>query len=295
MWEQPVSALVDPGAFSEDLVMVLTRMDLESFLERNLDPTFTNARARIKDGDKTLGDWIPDALLKDLEEQKDVSLDLPIKEFEGLVPNKLIREVLGGALADTVEELIGKLPGGGGAIFGSLARSAGKLRARTEGWMSGNSGDAESGFSSQVRTLAQNSAESLKSRIIKRLQAPEHAEDLHVAKARIAARILELPLERYLSITDSVEDGVISAWIQRLVVHNLGRPEFQEALKSQCSSLLQREMKRSVGELVSAGRSAKKLKQRWALSLYPAASGFMQSEEFNRWLGMAMTASQSTS
>ena len=295
LWNQPLETIITPEELAQDFVLVLNRMNLEPLLDRNLPSMVTSARARIRDENESLQDWVPEELIASLKEHDDLRLNLPLDEFEGLIPNKLIREVLGGALADTVEELIEKFPGGGGAVLGKLARSAGKLRARTESWISSGTDSNEKSFTSNIRGLAQSSADGLKNRIIKRLKQPEHAEDLKLFRAQVAARTLEIPLERYFSILESDREEEVSLWILALIKHNLNRSEILESIGQHCEKVLQREQGSTIGELISAGRASKKLKRRWAKSLFPLATSFAKSEIFNQWLASILPPEQSTS
>jgi hypothetical protein len=145
------------------------------------------------------------------------------------VDPRFVQRILSEALATTLEEGFRSLPFGSGAggVLGSLTRRAGRIPFANP-------------FADQARALAQQSAESLRQRLMDQFEAPENAPEVAAMRARCADRLLALPTPQVLGLLNDPGWPTVAQWLRDVLAHNSAREAFQEAITEQVQSAFDR-------------------------------------------------------
>jgi hypothetical protein len=186
----------------------------------------------------------PDFLVRALALRPDLQR-LPKGIGDGIVDPADVRAILGLALADTLDEMLGRLPlaAGGRGLLGSFARGASKGAGGLLGMLG-------TGLREQIRGMAGPAAQIFKERLAHRVRTPEGQKALAETIRRALDRVLDTPLAELYAVAEPTL--VASAVVLALDVlsHNLARPSVAAAVAVQWEQLVARLAAVPMGDLL---------------------------------------------
>ncbi len=248
-------------------------------LLRHLESAWESERRRVAESGETARVALPEEAVEALVGRLGRPSGLPPELGEGLLDASTVREILAVALADTLDEIISRLPlsGGRGGLFGSLARGGG---AGGKGLL----GMLGSGLREQVRSMAGPAAQVFKERVAARLKTPEGRQALERLRRRAVDRVLDAPLsDLYAALDDpgTVRLGELGIAILR---HNLLREEVNDAIGEQWELLVAGEGERSLGELLEEIGLCERFEGLLVPWVAARVRFLAESVEFKEWL-----------
>jgi hypothetical protein len=296
-FDRPVGTLADPEQLADLLLAALSGPGPARLVAEHLGATVARERDRVAGSGETLAEWAPAAVVAEAAERFERPSGLPAGWWDGVVEPADVRELLSGALADTIEDVLSRVGLGGAAagtgagLLGTLARGAKAVRDTGSGLFGAAFGGAvQDGIRRQVRALAAQSATALKERFRERLRTPEGKVIVARIRDRAVRRLLELRVFDLHVAADDPGVDALGRWATVTLAHNLTRPAVQEAIRAQVRATFARVAERSARALLDE------------LGLLPAArdalvarggawaAGVAGSEAFRAWLAEALVA-----
>ena len=290
---QPLASLVDADVLTDQLLAALSGPGPASVTADHLEPAFALERARAAASGETLGDAVPASVVAHVGARAGRPVRVPAGAFDGVVEPADVRELLAAALADTIEDVLGRIGfsaagaggGPGSGLLGTLARGARAMRDTGTGILGAFGGALQEGVQRQVRALAAQSASALKDRFRDRLRSAEGRVVQDRIRDRLLERILGLRVSDLYAMTDDpgVTEG--ARWSLEVLSHNLARPEVRDAVRVQIRAALDRVGAREARTFLEDAGLLPALRDAVVAQGTKQAAVLVATDAFGEWLG----------
>lgn len=295
--DQPIGRLVDAELLAQQVVAALSGPGPARVVADHLEPGAALERARVTESGETLAAWVPTSVAVEAAGRLERPSGLPAGWWEGVVDPADVRDLLAGALADTIEDVLGRIglggAAGGGAgagLLGTLARGARAVRDTGSGILGAALGGSfQEGLRRQVRQLAAQSANALKERFRERARTPEGRATVGRIRDRALARLLELRVSDLHAAGDDPGVATLGRWATETLAHNLARPEVRDAIRAQLRAGLERVGERSARSLLDEAGLLPGLRDAVVRTGAERAAAFVATAGFREWLAGALS------
>jgi len=294
--ETPGKELLDPELLVDHLLIALRSEGPKLSADRHLEVALECERDRVSKSGEILGVAVPEEVVAGIEARLGRPTDFPKGFGKDIVDPAFIRQLIAGALAETLEAFLGKLPFGGGGkdgdsgLLGSIARKgASRLKSASSALSSIGAG-MQDGLKRQAKEFAQQSADVLKQGVIDRFNSKENKVVLKEMRRRAVDAVLGLQFSDIHAFADDPGIETLREWGDLILQHNLKRPEIEEALREQVKLALGREEDRTIKEWLVEHDLYESVRNELIRVAAQRANQVAQSDVFESWLTSLLAA-----
>lgn len=297
---QPLAQLVEPAELSRLCILAFDEPQLERAVERHIERSIVQLRAKLAAEGGTVGDAVPTELHGKILDLIGDQSGPRLPWLRGALDPALLRDLLAPVFQDVLVGFAGKVPGaiggaaGGaaaasaGALMGALGSSArssaGRLFSAGRSVVGGLGKDLESNLRHVAKDFSRGAVSGFQESLRKRLRSQEGKEILSELQQGAFEHVLSVELSDIVEDIERLDLGKLLALLPPLVAHNLGRDVGQAALAEALQSYFDIEGQRPLGELLDDWGVRESIREIAVQRGETVARDLFGSEAFRGWL-----------
>ena len=284
---RPVAELIEPAALARQLANALDLATRSDQTERWLQGQVTQLRARVPN--QKLGAQAPpevtEPLAKVLGRPFQPDRALLARLLDHAAVEKLMAEVLTGAIRNFAMKLRPMAPASAGRHFGALKGLAGGARAFGDGLFGGLSHEIEAKAEQKARDFVEGALQSVIAEFVGLLTSTDNAVLLGDWRAHMLGVFLDTPLPVLAGEIDKLDPEALVATGAAVARSFSRRADLHEELRRMVTLVLDETGGKSVGELLADGGIEEEWRPELEGQLVGRARDFVETEVFAGWLG----------
>ena len=277
---RPVAELVDPDWVARQLVLALEAVSAGPETERWLAKRITDLRETVPAG--TVGDRMPDEIRDPLRDVVGRPY-LPDRVLVGrlldhVAMQRLLRDVLGGALRGFVQKLKAPVP----RPLSKLRALGGK--ALQEGMLGGLSHEIERQAEARIKDFVDGAVQSFVQQVADHITAPEHAQAYAAFRVHLVDTLLDTELAVFGGEIDKLQPEALVATAAATARALARREGFEGESAAALRAAIDASSGRSLGELLAEAGIREDWRRETESQLATQARNLVASDAFRHWL-----------